>query len=59
MLIAFFQPGFWQWLSVAPVFFKLRKGGRFETAKGLLISACGLFILNSLCSGALFLSSRR
>ena len=54
-LIAFCQPGLWQWLSVLPVFFMLRKGGRFEGAKGLLIGAFGLVIVNALCSGSFFL----
>ena len=57
--VALFQQGFWQWLSVLPAFLMLRKRNRFETAKGLLISACGLFMLNAICSGSLLLSSRR
>jgi len=59
VFIALCQPGFWQLLSVLPAFFILRKRHYPETAKGLLISACCLFILNAICSGALFFSSRR
>lgn len=59
MVIVMFQPGFWQLLFVIPAVVILRRRKRFESAKGVLICASFLFILNVICSGSLFLGSRR
>lgn len=59
MVLVLLQPGFWQLLFVVPGVIVLRKKRRFEAAKGLLMSASGLFMLNVLCTGSLFLSSLR
>jgi hypothetical protein len=50
------QVGAWQWLYVIPLIIWLRRKQRFETAKGLLITACVLFGVDVLCSGVLFYS---
>lgn len=53
-----FQVGLWQWAIVIPLFVGLRRRGWPESAKGLMISACGLLILNALCGGMIFFGSR-
>jgi len=59
MLVVIFQPGLWQLAFVVPAVVILRRKNRFESAKGLLICASALFIINVICSGSLFLGSRR
>jgi hypothetical protein len=54
-----FQPGLWQLLFVIPAAIMQHKKHRPKTLKGLLISASGLFMLNAICSGALFMAGRR
>jgi hypothetical protein len=53
-LYSLVQVGAWQWLYVIPLIIWLRRKQRFETAKGLLITACVLFGVDVLCSGVLF-----
>ncbi|GEM_PF-2197231 len=52
------QPGLWQLLFVIPAVVLLRRQKKFESAKGVLICASALFILNAICSGSIFLGSR-
>jgi|SRR5690349_5761638 hypothetical protein len=59
MLIVLLQPGLWQLLFVIPAVVLLRRRRKFESAKGMLICASALFILNAICSGSLFLGSLR
>lgn len=56
-LTLFFQPGLWQLLYVIPLVFAYRRQKRFQTAKGLVIFASALFILDALCLGALYRGS--
>lgn len=58
MFFVMFQPGLWQLLFVVPGVVLLRRRQKFESAKGLLICASALFILNAICSGSIFLNSR-
>ncbi len=58
MVIVIFQPGLWQFLFVIPAVVLLRRRKKFESAKGMLICASALFILNAICSGSIFLNSR-
>jgi hypothetical protein len=55
-LYSLVQVGAWQWLYVIPLIISLRRKQRFETAKGLLITACVLFGIDVLCSGVVFYS---
>jgi hypothetical protein len=55
-LYSLVQVGAWQWLYVIPLIIWLRRKQRFETAKGLLITACVLFGVDVLCSGVVFYS---
>ena len=55
-LYALVQVGAWQWLYVIPLIISLRRKQRFQTAKGLLITACVLLGLDVLCSGVLIFS---
>ena len=57
MFFVMFQPGLWQLLFVIPAVVLLRRRKKFESAKGLLICASALFILNAICSGSLFFDS--
>ena len=52
-----FTPGFTQWIVVIPLVLWLRRRGRTETAKGLLIIAGSACIINTACCG-LFLTVR-
>jgi hypothetical protein len=55
-LYSLVQVGAWQWLYVIPLIIWLRRKQRFQTAKGLLITACILFGVDVLCSGVIFYS---
>ena len=59
MVFVILQPGLWQLLFVIPAVVLLRRQKKFESAKGMLICASALFILNAICSGSLFLGLRQ
>jgi hypothetical protein len=50
--------GLIQLLYVVPAVVYCRSKGRFKFAKGLIIGACTVFLLNTACFGFIFLLSR-
>ncbi|MCB1037180.1 MAG: hypothetical protein KDD47_25350 [Acidobacteria bacterium] len=54
LIVAFFVPGATEWLVVVPLAIFLGRRGLEQTARGLLVTAGVIALLNATCCGVVF-----